>query len=91
MAKADKELGEMFQKIKAIEKILMGNGTKGLMKKMEECSDAIIRMEQANKTEDKFDMKFDKWSRTKLIIVFGIIQVILIVVISFILNKLGGG
>ncbi len=80
----------MFQKIKAIEKILMGNGTKGLMRKMEEAIEAIIRMEQTNKTEDKFESKFDKWSRTKLIIVFGIIQAILIVVLSFILYKFGG-
>ena len=73
MAKSD-GINVLAQKVKSIEKILMGNGTKGMMRKMEEASEAIIRMEQKTKTEDKFESKFDKWSRTKLIIVFGILQ-----------------
>lgn len=36
------ELGEMVQKIRNIEKILLGNGTKGLLKKMEELTTEII-------------------------------------------------
>ena len=78
------------QKVKSIEKILMGNGTKGLMRKMEEATQAIIRMETSAKTKDKIEGKFDKWSRTKLILVFGMVQAIFIIILNFVLNRLGG-
>ena len=39
---------ELSQKVKNIEKILMGNGTEGLMRKMDEASDAIIEMKSYN-------------------------------------------
>ncbi len=38
----EKELGEMANKIKNIEKILLGNGTKGLLKKMDEITSEVI-------------------------------------------------
>ncbi len=46
MSKADKEMGILVQKIKSIEKILMGNGTVGLMKKMEDACNDIIGMKK---------------------------------------------
>ncbi len=90
MAAKDREYGMLLQKVKSMEKILMGNGTKGLMKKMEEAIEAIIRMEQASSTEDKIESKFDKWSRTKLIAVFGLAQAIFIIILNFVLNHFGG-
>ena len=38
------EIITMMQKLKNIEKILMGNGTEGLMRKMEDASDTIIKI-----------------------------------------------
>ena len=86
MAKCDKEFGEMFQKVKSMEKILMGNGTKGLMRKMEEVCTAIIEI----KEEKKVESGFDKWSRTRLIIIFGLFQAIMIVLLTYGLNRFGG-
>ena len=64
----------------------MGNGTKGLMRKMEEVCIAVIKMQEAEKLENRFD----KWSRKKLIVVFGLIQAFFVVLLSYILNRFGG-
>ena len=43
-----RELSDVSRKVKNMEKILMGNGTEGLMRKMEMASDAIIEIKSYN-------------------------------------------
>ncbi len=42
------KINEVNLKVKNMERILMGNGTEGLMRKMEESSEAIIKIQSYN-------------------------------------------
>ncbi len=84
------DVSAMKTEMSEIKRILIGNGTKGMIRKMEEVCASVIKMQEADKIKSKIESKFDKWSRTKMILVFGLIQAIFIIFITFIIKKLGG-
>lgn len=69
----EREIGEMGQKIKNIEKILIGNGTEGLLKKMDELTSKIIPK------IDKTLERLRNYSHLKNWIMGGVISILLMI------------
>lgn len=71
--KYEKEIAVMGDRIKAIYKTLHGNGTKGLLKKVDE-----LLIEKAKDNErHKIEGKIETWSRKKLFFWGGAILIII--------------
>ena len=90
----EKEIGEIrtnmavvSQKVISIEKKLFGNGTKGLISRMDE----VIEWIQFKKGSES---GIERWSRRKIAITAGVLIPIMLLimqlVVEYIRNKLGG-